>query len=57
MQDTFILHQKHFHVSYSVMLSQMSIYVTYKVQNRGEGQYSFSLLEYNKFNVQIRHFW
>ena len=32
-------------------------YVTDKVQNQGEGQYSFSLQKYDKFNVQIRNFW
>ena len=40
---------------YTVILSQMNLY-NIKVQNQGEGQYSFSLQIYIKFSVQIRNF-
>ena len=39
MQDTCILHQKHFHAHCDVISDE---YITDKVQNQGEGQYSFS---------------
>ena len=34
MQDTCILHQKHFHAHCDVI---SDVYITYKVQNQGEG--------------------
>ena len=39
MQDTCILHQKHFHAHCDVISDE---YITDKVQNQGGGQYSFS---------------
>ena len=41
MQDTCILHQKHFHARCDVISDE---YITDKVQNQGGGQYSFSLM-------------
>ena len=38
-------------------LYYMNEYITDKAQNQGGGQCSFSLQKYNKFKVQIRHFW
>ena len=39
MQDTCILHQKHFHAHCDVISDE---YITDIVQNQGGGQYSFS---------------
>ena len=39
MQDTCILHQKHFHAHCDVISDE---YITDKVQNQGGGKYGFS---------------
>ena len=41
MQDTCILHQKHSHTHCDVISDE---YITDKVQNQGDGQYSLSLM-------------
>ena len=49
MQDTCILHQKHFHAHCDVISDE---YITDKVQNQGGGQYSFSsMFKYNEVVV------
>ena len=50
MQDTCILHQKHFHAHCDVISDE---YITDEVQNQGGGQYSFSSMF--KFTTLVKN--
>ena len=53
MQDTCILHQKHFHAHCHVISDE---YITDKVQNQGGGQYSFSsMFKFTTFGKEHCH--
>ena len=53
MQDTCILHQKHFHAHCHVISDE---YITDKVQNQGGGQYSFSsMFKFTTFGTEQCH--
>ena len=53
MQDTCILHQKHFHAHCDVMSDEN---ITYKVHNQGGGQYSFSsMFKFTTFGKEQCH--
>ena len=53
MQDTCILHQKHFHAHCDVISDE---YITDRVQNQGGGQYSFSsMFKFTTFGKEQCH--
>ena len=53
MQDTCILHQKHFRAHYDVISDE---YITHILQNQGGGQYSFSpMFKLNTFGKEHCH--
>ena len=59
MQDTCIIHQKHFHAHCDVISDE---YIPYKVHNQGGGQYSFSsisplLVKNNAIQLVNKHWY